>query len=168
MINIPFTSLQMLIGGAVFVALLLCILVLPAKAKSGRAYEQRPSVLTPPEKYFYNVLSSIYKDRFIILAKVRIADIIKVRSTIGRKQFWGYFSKISQKHIDFLLVDRESFATLCAIELDDKSHEKRVRQTRDKFVNHVMAQTDIPLYRFKVKRIYDRAEIAQTLNQCLK
>ena len=104
MINIPFTPQQMFIGGVVFMALLLCILVLPAKAKSTRAYEQRPSVLTPPEKYFYNVLSSIYKDRFIIMAKVRIADLIKVRSTIGRKQFWGFHSKISQKHIDLSLI----------------------------------------------------------------
>ena len=151
----------------VFMILLPCVLAFSAKAKSSRAYEQRPSVLTPPEKYFYNVLSSIYKDRFIILAKVRIADLIKVRSTIGRKQFWGYFSKIGMKHLDFVLVDKTSFSTLCVIELDDKSHEKRERITRDKFVNQVMAQTGIPLYRFKVKRRYDRADIAQTLNACL-
>ena len=152
MIDIPFSPHQMFIGAMVFMVLLLCILVLPARAKSNRAYEQRPSVLTPPEKYFYNVLSSIYKDRFIILAKVRIADLIKVRSTISKKHFWSYFKNISQKHIDFVLVDKTSFVTLCVIELDDKSHEKRERVQRDTFVNQVMAQTGIPLYRFSVKR----------------
>ena len=148
--------------------LLLCIIVLPARAKSTKVYEQQPSILTPPERNFYKVLSSVYKDRFIIMAKVRIADIIKVRSTISRKQFWRYFSKISQKHIDFVLVDKTSFATLCLIELDDKSHEKRERIIRDKFINQVMAQTGIPLYRFKVKRRYERAEIAQVLKDCLE
>ena len=167
MINIPFSPQQMLIAGAVFMGVLLCVLVLPAKAKSTRAYERIPSILTPAEKHFYKVLSSIYKDEFIIMAKVRLADIVKVSPNIRKKHWWGYFSKISQKHLDILILEKSNLSTLCAIELDDKSHEKRERVQRDTFVNQVMAQTGIPLYRFSVKRRYDRAEIAHVLNECL-
>ena len=167
MINIPFTPQQMLIGGMVFIGLLLCVLVLPAKAKSNRAYEPLPSILTNAEKHFYKVLSSIYKDDFIIMAKVRLADVVKVGPNIRKKHFWSYFSKISQKHIDMLILKKSDYSTLCAIELDDKSHDKQERITRDKFVNQVMAQTGIPLYRFKVKHRYNRAEIAKTLSKCL-
>ena len=101
------------------------------------------------------------------MAKVRIADLLEVRKSIKQKYFWSYFSKISQKHIDFVLIDPQTFITLCAIELDDKSHLKLDRMKRDRFVNQVMAQTGIPLYRFSVRRRYDRSEILERLKGCL-
>lgn len=100
------------------------------------------------------------------MAKVRVADLLKVRRSINKKHFWSYFSKISQKHIDFVLVDPQTFTTLCAIELDDKSHLNPDRMKRDRFVNQVMAETGIRLYRFSVRRRYDRKEIFERLNKC--
>ena len=44
MINNPFTPTQMIIGAASAAVLLLCVLVLPAKAKSNRAYVKIPSI----------------------------------------------------------------------------------------------------------------------------
>ena len=102
------------------------------------------------------------------MAKVRIADVLKVRKDIPRKSFWGYFSKISQKHIDFVLVDTKDFTTLCVIELDDKSHARSDRIKRDRFVNEIMQQTSLPLYRFPVKRSYDFSELLQSLDVHLK
>lgn len=164
---LPFTTQQLLIGGIAFVVLLFFVFVLPARHTSAKPYERLPSILTPPEQHFYRVLSSVVKEQAIIMAKVRVADLLKVRRSINKKHFWSYFSKISQKHIDFVLIDPQTFTTLCAIELDDKSHLNLDRMKRDRFVNQVMAQTDIPLYRFKVKRKYDRSYILQTLNPCL-
>lgn len=94
-------------------------------------------------------------------------EIVQLRRGIPHKSFWRYFSQISQKHIDFVLIDPQSFATLCLIELDDKSHARLDRMARDRFVNQIMEQTGIPLHRLPVQRRYDRAEILQTLNPCL-
>lgn len=164
----PFTSQQLLIGGIAFVVLLFFVIVLPARHTSAKPYERFPSILTPAEQHFYKVLSSVIEGQAIIMAKVRVADILKVKRSINKKHFWSYFSKISQKHIDLVLIDPQTFTTLCAIELDDKSHLNLDRMKRDRFINQVMVQTGIPLYRFSVRRRYDRAEILEKINACIK
>lgn len=167
MFEIPFTSQQLFIGGIALITLMFVVVVFPAKNTSANPYERLSSILTPPEQHFYKVLSSTIKGQAIVMGKVRIADLLKVRSTIKQKHFWSYFSKISQKHIDFVLIDPTTFKTICLIELDDKSHLQLGRSNRDKFVNRIMAQTGIPLYRFRVQRRYDRSDILQTLSSCL-
>ena len=161
--SIPFTSEQFLIGAGVVLILLFLAAVLLIKKEYAKPYERVSSILTPPEQYFYKVLSSTLQGRVFIFSKVRIADIIKVRRSISRKNFWRHFSAIRQKHIDFVLVDPKTFTTICLIELDDKSHLRLDRIKRDRFVNHIMKQTEIPLYRFRVQRRYDRAEILRML-----
>jgi len=163
---LPFTSQQLLIGGIVFIVLLLFVVVLPVRQTAAKPYERLPSILTPSEQHFYKILSSVVKEQAIIMAKVRVADLLKVRRSINKKYFWSFFSKISLKQIDFVLIDPQTFTTLCVIELDDKSHLKLDRMKRDRFVNQVMEQTGIPLYRFSVRRRYDRSEILKRLNDC--
>lgn len=164
--HLSFTLQQLLIGGIAFIVLLLFVIVLPARHTSAKPYERLPSILTPPEQHFYKVLSSVVREQTIIMAKVRVADLLKVRRSINKKHFWSYFSKISQKHIDYVLIDPQTFTTLCAIELDDKSHLNLDRMKRDRFVNQIMAQTGIPLYRFSVRRRYDRGGIWNKLEKC--
>ena len=163
MFEIPFTSQQLLIGGIILLFIVVVVLV---RSTSANPYQQLTSILTPSEQNFYKVLSSTVNGRAIIMAKVRIADLLKVRSNIKKKHFWSHFSKISQKHIDFVLIDPVTFKTICLIELDDKSHLRLGRSNRDKFVNRIMEQTGIPLYRFRVQRRYNRSDILQILSPC--
>lgn len=167
MLEVPFTPQQLMIGGIIFIAFILLITILPITKISATPYERGVSILTPTEQNFYRVLSSTVNGHATVMVKVRIADLIKVRSTIKQKHFWSYFSKISQKHIDFVLIDPTNFKTICLIELDDKSHLRLDRSNRDKFVNSIMEQTGIPLFRFSVKRKYDRNYILQKLKPCL-
>ena len=163
MIDISFTQHQIWTGAGYVIAMLLLAAVFLVKKKAVEPYERVTSILTTPEQYFYKALSSALQGRVLILSKVRIADIIKVRRTVSRKHFWRHFSQISQKHIDFVLIDPKSFSTLCLIELNDKSHARHDRIKRDKFVNRVMEQAGVPLYRFPVRRHYDRTELLRTL-----
>lgn len=153
------TFLVLLLG---FLALLTVLLLVVFRSPV-QAYERYSSILTPAEQHFYKVLASAVGGRAIIMAKVRIADVIRVRRTVKGKQFWSYFSKISQKHIDFVLLEPSTLQTLCLIELDDKSHLQVNRSQRDKFVNRIMAEVGIPLYRFPVRRRYSGIEILERL-----
>ena len=163
MIDIPFTPEHIFIGTISFLVVMLCIVVLSARRKDIEPYERVNSILTPAEQHFYKVLSSALQGRALIMAKVRIADLIKVRRSVSRKNFWRHFSQISQKHIDFVLIDPKTFTTLCLIELDDKSHARVARIKRDKFVNQIMGQTGLPLHRIPIRRRYDRVELLQIL-----
>ena len=167
MLYLSFPPEQLVIGMATFIGLALLWVLWSARKGQYKAYERLDSILTPPEQYFYRCLLSVLKDRALVMPKVRIADIIKVRRHIPRQYFWRYFSRISQKHIDFVLVDPKTFKTLCVIELDDKSHVRIDRMQRDWFVNKIMVQTGIPIHRFPVRRRYNRAEIFHVLRPSL-
>ncbi|WP_313757594.1 DUF2726 domain-containing protein [Tissierella sp.] len=125
-------------------------------------YEKKKYLLSVAEKNFYDVLSLVIKDtEYYICPKVRLADIIVVGKTDKRQ---SYFNKIQSKHIDFLLCDKDSLVPLLAIELDDSSHLKDDRISRDDFVNKALESAELDLIRFKVQQTYTVTEIKDKLN----
>lgn len=100
---------------------------------------------TPAEKEFYTLLRKIlysnYKYKYDIFPKVRLVDIFK--PTIWKKGI----SKIIQKHVDYLIVDREQdFRPVLWIELDG-DHSKQAES--DKFKKDLYESCWLPLLRFK-------------------
>ena len=69
------------------------------------------------------------------------------------------FNKIQSKHLDFVVCDPDDLSIQFVIELDDKSHAKAKRQSRDEFVNQALAAAGVPLSRFPVKRTYSVQDI---------
>ena len=107
-------------------------------------YERR-ELLTKREAAFYEILAPIcYRNGWMLLMKLRLADIVKVKS--GEKQYMSYFNKIKAKHTDFVLVDPETLEILAGVELDDPSHERPDRIERDEFVDKVYETAGIPLF----------------------
>lgn len=103
--------------------------------------------MTPAEQAFYAVLSPVVQSSCMISSKVRLADIFEVRHERGHN---AAFNKISRKHIDFVLTDPATSRILCAIELDDSSHNRPDRIERDRFVNELFAANQLPLLRVPV------------------
>ncbi|MGJ0848619.1 DUF2726 domain-containing protein [Tissierella praeacuta] len=125
-------------------------------------YEKKKYLLSVAEKNFYDILTLAIKDTaYYICPKVRLADIIVVGKTDKRQ---SYFNKIQSKHIDFLLCDKNSLVPLLAIELDDSSHLKDDRISRDDFVNKALESAKLDLIRFKVQQAYTVTEIKDKLN----
>ena len=153
-------SLTLLIIGVVCIIVLVVFLT---RSIYRQPYKQAVSLLTPAEQRFYKALIPAVRNHAIVTFKVRVADVVNVKKGYSKRLFWRHFSQISQKHFDFVLVDKQSFQVLCAIELDDKSHNQKERRKRDKFLNKVMAQTRIPLHRFQVQGYYDSKQIYQVL-----
>ena len=64
-------------------------------------------------------------------------------------QSWkAAFARINGKSVDFLICTND-MKPLIAIELDDNTHNQPDRKTRDDFVNSIIANTNMPLLRFK-------------------
>lgn len=108
---------------------------------SDYSFYRRKYLFTKNEFYFYKQLQKISEEKNLIpLAKVRLADFVEVTS---KSDYMKYFAKIRSKHIDFLLLDKETLKIVVAIELDDNSH----RNEKDKFKNKLFEQINIPLLR---------------------
>ena len=128
-------------------------------------YRVRDDFLSPAELSFYKVLESIVGSKLAIQSKVRLADVFFVARPNENR---AYFSKISQKHIDFLVCNPKTMKPLLGIELDDASHKRADRQARDQFVNNVFAVAHLPLLRFPVQHTYNRDEIVSKIAPLFK
>lgn len=107
------------------------------------SFYRRKYLFTKNEFYFYKQLQKISEEKNLIpLAKVRLADFVEVNN---KSEYMKYFAKIRCKHIDFLLLDKETLKIVVAIELDDNSHSNE----KDEFKNKLFEQINIPLIRCK-------------------
>jgi hypothetical protein len=130
-----------------------------------RIYFPRSRLLSPAELQFFYTLKAVVGKNFWIFTKVRVADLIEVRGLYGR-DWWAAFSRVSQKHVDFLVASRTTLEVLIAIELDDRSHQMGERQKRDDLINVVFLQAGIPLIRFNLN--YTTTHVRDALCDALR
>jgi len=145
----PSTSVVVAVLIGVFA--LMCGLVLLLRKPS---YERQQTLLTPAERVFMKSLKRVVGGQLWIAAKVRVADVLRVEKVRSEKKFWRAFTKISSKHLDFVLTTQDDYRILACIELDDSSHARADRKKRDRFLDAAFQQSGIPLVRFRVRRGY--------------
>ncbi|MBA2116724.1 DUF2726 domain-containing protein [Bremerella alba] len=121
-----------------------------------RPYRLRDDFLSAAELSFYRVLQSALGDQATISPKVNLADIFFVARPNENQ---GYRNKIDRKHVDFLICDPTSMKPLCGIELDDSSHARQDRKTRDEFVDRVFDVAGLPMVRIPANRGYSPQEL---------
>jgi hypothetical protein len=124
------------------------------------------SLLTPAEQRFYEALDNAVNGRYAILAKVRVADILKLSSKSNSARH-RLFMSIACKHVDFVLVEVEDLHPVAAVELDDSSHQRADRRKRDELLNNLFARAEFPLIRFPAAIRYDPSAIEKTLYTCI-
>ena len=142
---------------------ILVIIIRDARTRHGPVYEKREGLFTQGERRFLARLDEAVGDRFRIMGKVRIADLISPRPDLAERNWKRAFYQISSKHVDFVLCDKRTLSPVCAVELDDPTHREPSRRERDTFVDGVFQSAALPLVRFPVRTTYSVAEIASTI-----
>ncbi|GAB6069687.1 hypothetical protein JCM30760_07840 [Thiomicrorhabdus hydrogeniphila] len=109
-------------------------------------YRCHKSLFTPTEIHFMKILEELAGDSFKVYGKVRIADILTPAVNKFQKGSGWHkmFSQISQKHVDYVLCDCD-LKIICAIELNDPSHNRPDRIWRDEFVDSAFKSAGLPL-----------------------
>ena len=128
-------------------------------------YSLRPSILSRDEASFYEALRQVVGSKFDIFSKVRLADIF---ATGDGKQYFQALNRVTQKHVDYLLCDPETFEPVMGIELDDDSHEQEDRKKRDDFVNDLFKSTGLKLLRVPSARKYVPEDLAGQIKTLLR
>jgi len=111
--------------------------------KSVYVYNARDYIMTKYESMLFRRLESLLTDKYYVFPQVHLDRVLDHQ--IKGQDWRGARAKISQKSVDFVLVDRESLRTVCAIELDDASHDEAGRQERDTFVNATLDGAGVPI-----------------------
>ena len=122
-------------------------------------YSKQKYFFSAAERSFYEILRRLASDH-TVFAKVRLADVVHVNK--GSEAWQSHFNRISAKHLDFLLCDR-NLAPVVAIELDDSSHDEGGRRSRDDFVDQVLASAALPLIHVCAQHSYVLAEVRTML-----
>lgn len=132
-------------------------------------YGRRESFLSPAETDFYFSLSQQLEGQAVICPKPAVRELLYVTGKAGRHS-GTYFNWISQKHVDFVLCDPDSMQPVCAVELDDASHQRRDRRRRDRFMDKAFGAAGLPLFHVPCQSSYPRREllpILRCVSQCL-
>lgn len=127
--------------------LLLAVFLLFKKILDARRYpyHARP-LLTKREYQFYCLLRQEAARRgLLICPKVGLKDLMAVSC---KGSYMKYFRLIAQKHVDFVICDRD-LNVLFALELDDSSHDTKDARRRDRFKDRAFRAAQIPLKRVR-------------------
>jgi hypothetical protein len=82
---------------------------------------------------------------------------------LSRSAYQTAFNRIQSKHLDFVVCGPSDLSIQFAVELDDSSHNKPSRQNRDAFLEQALAASEIPLFRFPVKKAYTFEEVRSAI-----
>ena len=130
-----------------------------------RPYRGKEYLLTKAEVAFFNVLHPIVEKHMHLFAMVRLADLVYIARGTEKRQ--SFQNRVNQKHVDFVLCQKGSLKPVLAIELDDSSHQRPDRQKRDRFLEDVLEQAELPLLRVPVRASYDVAELKRQMKIAL-
>ncbi len=100
-------------------------------------------LLTLNEKSCYQKIKAVTdKHGLWLFAKVRMLDVVAPTN-----KNYAYINKINKKHIDFVILNQKGY-TICAIEIDDASHNKDSAKKNDNVKNQILSNVGIPLLRY--------------------
>jgi len=119
--------------------------------------------LTPAERSFWQVLQQCLPDGYVLLAKVRLADIVNVKKGFDAKTRQAHFNRISRKHADFVICDAVEMMPRAVIKLDDASHQARRSSERDEQKDRIIEGAGIRLLRIRAQRAYDTGQLRESL-----
>jgi hypothetical protein len=126
-------------------------------------YRKLDTLFSPAERSFLGILNQVVADNAYVFGKVRVADVIAPEKNASRKKRQILFNKISSKHFDYILCDKNDLSILCAIELNDKSHNSKKRKDRDKFLTAACESANFPLIQVPAQAAYNIDEIRESL-----
>jgi Protein of unknown function (DUF2726) len=128
------------------------------------SYKRKSYFFTRSENDFFGLLQRTLEGRnMIVFPKARVADVLE---TAGGGL--AGFNRISQKHVDFLLVSVPDFQPVMAIELDGRSHGSEKQQARDAVKDQAFKSANLPLVRVPVSRDLSDVMLLSILEPHLK
>lgn len=106
-----------------------------------KKYEQKDSLLTHHEKYFYDILEENFGINYKVQCQVNLASIIN-------KTEQSKYQNELFRNVDFGIFDKETLKPLLLIEINDSSHKNKNRYERDLKVREILKQSNLNLITF--------------------
>ncbi|MCK7459080.1 DUF2726 domain-containing protein [Idiomarina aminovorans] len=116
------------------------------------------ALCTAQEDQFLTLLEKSVGSDFRIFTKVRLSDIVSVRSGLSATARKDAQNKASQRILDYVLCDIHTMEIKAAVELESAQSSLN-QQKRNLFLKNTFAAAGLPFLRFKAKPGYRLAEL---------
>lgn len=103
--------------------------------------------MTSREEDFFKTLNEIFQDRWYVIPQVGLPSLLNHK--IKGQNWNGAFQHINRKTVDYVLLSKSDLSVVCAIELDDSTHDSSTRRKRDAEVENIFQNVKFPLVRFR-------------------
>ena len=147
----------------VLVALaVIIVVILKRRGASGASdtpwpfYAKKP--LSQPEQVLYHRLVAAMPE-CIVLAQIQLSQVLGVKKGFNLRE-WN--NRINRMSLDFLVCLKDS-TVVAAVELDDKTHEKRSRIEADAKKERALAAAGVALVRWHVNALPNELAIREAL-----
>jgi hypothetical protein len=145
--------------------IVLALLGLRLKASRGHKdeypYIRNQALFTPAERSLLEVLEQAVGAEYRIFGKIRIVDVVNVRTIEQRSVRQRAFNRINGKHFDFILCAKEDLSIVGAVDLDHRSHQDNKASQRDTFLEGLCQAISLPLVRVQPGRAYSVTELRE-------
>lgn len=115
--------------------------------KTTYRYQLRKHLMTSREEDFFKTLNEIFQDRWYVIPQVGLPSLLN--HEIKGQNWNGAFQHINRKTVDYVLLSKSDLSVVCAIELDDSTHDSPARRKRDAEVENIFQNVKLPLVRFR-------------------
>lgn len=123
-------------------------------------YRGKTHIMTQREEKFFLLLNDIFRDKCYIIPQVHLSALLEHR--IKGQNWKGAFSHINGKSVDYVLLRSKDLNVLCAVELDDSTHDTADRIERDKEVGWMFGLANVPLIRLRNPENMSKQEIVDS------
>lgn len=121
----------------------------------GSYFKLRDYFFTNSEKPFFDELVRQAGERYIVLSKVRLEDVVTTAKKIDYKEKGLKRNYIKSKHLDFVLVDKSSGKIVYVFELDGYSHNSEKQAKYDKIKDDILNSVVVRFARVRVGQNYE-------------
>jgi len=133
--------------------------------KSQYKYYAKSYVMTSRENECFKILNEIFSSKWFVVPQVHLSALLDYRV---KGQNWNAaFRHINGKSVDFVLIGKESYKVICAIELDDSTHSRSDRIERDVEIERMFKEARIPLARISKFESMTKPEIAKVVTDAI-
>lgn len=129
-------------------------------------YKRKQYLLTKSEHDFFNTLNQIIEGQLYIFPQVHLSHLFEHK--VYGQDWRGALNHIQRKSVDFVICDKEYLKPLCAIELDDSSHNTKDRADRDETVEEIFKNANLPLIRIKNTGTWDKEKIKEQILKAIE
>ena len=135
------------------------------KTLNDMPFEKKHFFFTAKQRAFYQALQQSVSGKYIVFARVSLAEVIRTSRSISKKKRAAYMQKLQGIQAPFVLCEAQNLVIVAGVILDEQAQPDKQTLIERDYITQVFDVVGLPLLRFPVNNKYDVTLMEQSLYQ---